>query len=90
MGVEGSLVPTDSGGGRGRRKSSVGEQVGDAGSTSGGKSSEGAQQQSAANPNSRVRRSSLVSKPASGSDVGNQHGWERVTKGLREQVKVKE
>ena len=83
-------MPTDSGGGRSRRKSSVGEQVGDAGSTSGGKSSEGAQQQSATNPNSRVRRSSLVSKPASGSDVANQHGWEGVTKGLREQVKVKE
>ena len=90
MGVEGSLVPTDCGGGRGRRKSSVGEQVGDAGSITGGRSSEGELQKSTINPNSRVRRSSLVAAPASGSDVANQHGWEGVTKGLREQVKVKE
>ena len=82
-------MPTDSGGGRGRRKSSVGEQAGDAGSITGGRSSDGELQKSAINPNSRVRRSSLVAAPASGSDVANQHGGEGVTKRLREQVEVR-
>ena len=90
MGVEGSLVPTDLGGGRSRRKSWFGDQGGDAASTSGGKGNEGGQHQlqSATNPNSRVRRGSLVTAPGSGSNVDNQHGGEGATKRLREQVKV--
>jgi len=79
-------VSTDLVGGvrAGRRKSWFGDQVGDASM----KSSEGvAQHPGATNTNSRVRRGSLLTAPAS-SDVSNQHGGEGVPKRLKEQVEV--
>ena len=86
VGVEGSLVPTDFALGKGRRKSWFGDLgAGDAASTgSGGKSGEGAQPQllNGSNPNSRVRRGSLV------TDVDNLQGGEAATKRLKEQVEV--
>ena len=79
-------MPTDLAGGKGRRKSWFGDLgAGDAASTgSGGKSGEGAQAQlqNGSNPNSRVRRGSLV------TDVDNLQGGEAAAKRLKEQVEV--
>ena len=79
-------MPTDLAGSRARRKSWFGDLGGgDAALTgSGGKSGEGAQPQlqNGSNPNSRVRRDSLV------ADVDNLQWGEAATKRLKEQVEV--